>query len=60
MVTKNTISVRRPSDRDLLVSVFEQAQQVVQVAVKLLETGGIEGAAAEEEAAAEFFFQKKH
>ena len=53
VVTKNTISVRLRSDRDLLHSVFEQAQQVVQLAVKLLATGGIEGAAAEK-AAAEF------
>ena len=51
VVTKNTISVRRRSDRDLLVSVFEQAQQVAQVTVKSFATDGIEGAAAEKPAA---------
>ena len=50
-MTKNTISVRRRSDHELLVTVFEQAQQVVQV--KLFATDGIESAATEK-AAAEF------
>ena len=50
-MTKNTISVRRRSDRDLWVNVFEQAQQSVQVAEKLFATDGAEGAAAEKAAA---------
>ena len=53
VVTKNTISVRRRSDRELLVSVFEHAQQIVQVAVKLFAT---ESAAAEK-AAADFLIE---
>ena len=56
VVTKNTISVRRRSDRDLLVCVFEPAQQVVQAAVTFFATDGIEGAAAER-AAAEFLIE---
>ena len=46
VVTKNTISVSGRSDHEFQVSVFEQPTQVVQVAVELFATDGIETAAA--------------